>query len=168
MNLRTSGVFAVCVVAMLPIFGSGCSMSLLPDTLQAARYHETRSIEGDTRTVHQACRTALEQLGYEAERASWASGTLEMHARIRPGDSAQTRLQRRVEVLVKAGSVGTSDVAVGFWEVSEEASGTEIGGTSARLLRSPEAYEIFWQRVGEAMEATPAVPEAPLPAPPAS
>ena len=162
---------SICVCAAALILGSagvlisGCS---IVDTVrgQLSEFHEAAMADGEEAVVYDTAQRSLEAMGYVRERGTPASHRLEMTTPIQPGGNAQNLRQRRAVLEFRAmGSEGT-EIKIGFWEASEEASQKDNAVTGSRLIRGGTLYEAFWERLEKALpDSSLSEPSTPAPAP---
>jgi hypothetical protein len=142
--------FSSLLLGFLAAFGSGCA-GVSMDRLRLRQYAQEFQYTHEVQAAMAAARASLEDMGFTRDRGSESDGRLEMVSRPLPGNGAQNKLQRRAIVAVGWTPEGMSEVRIGFWDETEDPSGSESVPNSGRLIKEGALYDAFWQRMDTAL-----------------
>lgn len=111
-----------------------------------------KSYAANPRTTYDAVRSAATQMGYRFVRGGPAQGEFEAISGIgqgeTPGSSRQIALRARLRATLDGKE---TEVSVRLTEIIEADSSNRAGQATETPLRDTPQYEVFFQRVGQAL-----------------
>jgi hypothetical protein len=107
----------------------------------------------EQRPTYEAVRTAATQMGYRFLRGGPAQGEFEAVSAVGAGERMGSARQLAMKVKLQPASESGTNVSIKITEIIEADSSNRAGQATQTPLRDTPQYEVFFRRVGEALEA---------------